>query len=101
MSFASADPAPSGLPGALINQVKNQSVSDNQDFKYVGNKFSGKFHRPWCPFEQTMAAHNAVFFHWRREAVTAGFSPCRYCLPPFVKQVRCVLLKDGQDGETK
>ena len=82
-------------------QVQSASNSDNEEFKYIGNGLSGKFHRPGCPFEQAMAAHNAVFFHFRREAIAAGFSPCRYCLPPFVKQVRCVLLKDNSIKETK
>ena len=73
----------------------------NDEVKYIGNSVSGKFHRPWCPFEQVMNAHKAVFFHFRRDAIQAGFVPCRYCLPPFVKRVKCVLLKDGFEAQCK
>jgi hypothetical protein len=65
----------------------------SEEVRYIGNCVSGKFHRPWCPFEQVMNCHKAVFFRFRREAFESGFIPCRYCLPPIVKRVRCVLLK--------
>lgn len=72
--------------------VETASLPDDPEFKYVGNCFSKKFHRPWCPFEQVMSANKAVFFRYRWHAIEAGFKPCRYCLPAVVKQVRCVLL---------
>jgi hypothetical protein len=81
--------------------VNGDAVSNNEEFKYIGNSYSRKFHRPWCPFEQAMNPHKAVFFHFRKDAVEAGFNPCRYCLPPFVKQVRCVLLNCNLKSESK
>jgi len=69
-----------------------ESSNEREIYKYIGNKFSNKFHRPWCPFEKAMNAHNALFFHFRHNAIAAGFKPCQYCLPLVVKRVRCVLL---------
>jgi hypothetical protein len=70
--------------------------------KYWGNSSSAKFHKPSCPFAKAMNSRHVVFFHFRREAIEAGQEPCRYCLPPFVKRVRCVLLPrdscKGADG---
>lgn len=76
--------------------VETARSPDDPEFKYVGNSFSKKFHRPWCPFEQVMSANKAVFFRFRWHAIEAGFRPCRYCLPAVVKQVRCVLLNRYQ-----
>lgn len=76
--------------------VETARLPDDPEFKYVGNSFSKKFHRPWCPFEQVMNANKAVFFRYRWHAIEAGFKPCRYCLPAVVKQVRCVLLNRYQ-----
>jgi hypothetical protein len=82
----SSDRNDSQTPGLATTQTE-------APYKYVGNSFSKKFHRPWCPFQQVMNAHHAVFFQFRKDAIEAGFLPCRYCLPPITKQVRCVLLK--------
>jgi hypothetical protein len=51
-------------------------------YKYVGNSFSLKFHRPSCPFAKAMHYSRLTLFHFRKEAITAGMKPCRYCLPP-------------------
>jgi hypothetical protein len=67
--------------------------------KYWGNSDSAKFHRPSCPFARAMNARHVVFFHFRHEAIEAGQQPCRYCLPPFVKSVQCVLLPQTQKNK--
>jgi len=63
--------------------------------KYLGNCFSGKFHRPSCPFAKAMNARHVVFFHFRREAIERGQKPCRYCLPAVVKRLEGKLLPRG------
>ncbi|HEY9712612.1 MAG TPA: hypothetical protein V6C72_04035, partial [Chroococcales cyanobacterium] len=60
--------------------------------KYVGNNFSLKFHRPSCPFAQAMNAMHVNLYHFRRQAVSAGMVPCRYCLPPWWTTVRAQIL---------
>jgi hypothetical protein len=73
---------------------KNLNSQGNEilPYKYIGNTFSNKFHRPWCPFSQVMNAKHANFFCFRYQAIDDGFTPCRYCLPPYTKSVHAVLL---------
>ena len=61
-------------------------------YKYVGNSWSLKFHRPSCPFARVMRPQRAELFHFRREAVEKGESPCRYCLPQEWTRVRARFL---------
>ncbi len=74
--------------GAQSIQPKEQ----NLPLKYIGNSFSLKFHRPSCPFAKAMWSERVVLFHFRKEAISGGFKPCRYCLPPVWKSVSCKLL---------
>lgn len=61
-------------------------------YKYVGNSFSLKFHRPSCPFAKAMSLHHVQLHHFRKQAVQAGQKPCKYCLPPNWKEVHASLL---------
>lgn len=79
------------------NQYK---LMQEAPYKYIGNCFSNKFHRPWCPFEHLISARHARLFCLRRDAVLAGFDPCRYCLPPIVKQLRGTILNDQPSCKT-
>jgi len=49
-------------------------------YKYVGNSFSFKFHRPSCPFAKAMWRGHVIKFQYRKQAIDAGQKPCRYCL---------------------
>src|SRR6185437_100380 len=51
-------------------------------YKYVGNNFSHKFHRPSCPFARKMWPQRMQLFHFRKQAIDSDYRPCRYCLPP-------------------
>jgi hypothetical protein len=81
-------------PVAAIDSVRAESL-DNLPYKYVGNSFSLKFHRPSCPFAKAMSVRHVQLFHFRREAIAAGEKPCRYCLPPWWKSVK-VFLKPAE-----
>jgi hypothetical protein len=61
-------------------------------YKYVGNNFSGKFHRPSCKFARAMNVDHVIFFHFRQDAISAGQQPCRYCLPPVWLTVKAKIL---------
>lgn len=67
-------------------------------YKYFGNNFSQKFHRPSCPYGRVISASHLVPFHFRREAVVAGFKPCRYCLPQAWGSVRCFILPPQKEA---
>jgi len=69
-----------------------QAASEPAPYKYVGNNFSFKFHRPSCPFARAMSVRHVELFHFRRDAIAAGQKPCRYCLPPDWKTVRLEML---------
>jgi hypothetical protein len=93
-SSASYVPAFAPSAPALSAPAASAPVIDTSELpiKYWGNSSSAKFHRPSCPFAKSMNSRHVVLFHFRREAIEAGQMPCRYCLPPFVKRVECVLL---------
>lgn len=76
----------------------NQSVPEPMmsNYKYRGNSFSNKFHRPWCPFSRVMNAKHVVLFYFRYEAIAQGFAPCQYCLPSAWKSVHCRLLPSNK-----
>lgn len=76
---------------AEIETLESSKPSD-LPYKYVGNNFSAKFHRPCCPFAKIMNGRHAVLFHFRKEAILAGHHPCRYCLPPVWKSVKASIL---------
>ena len=79
-------------PVPSINAV---DVSAALPYKYFGNNFSGKFHRPWCPYSQAMNVNHVVPFNFRWQAIKSGYSPCNFCLPQQWKSVHCVLLKQS------
>lgn len=68
-------------------------------YKYIGNSFSFKFHRPSCPFAKAMWRGHVLRFQYRKQAIDAGQKPCRYCLPPYWKSVGAKILK--QEPESK
>lgn len=61
-------------------------------FKYHGNSFSLKFHKPSCPFAKAMNPNHLRIFPFRFQAIEAGLVPCRYCLPPFTKSVKAIII---------
>ncbi len=71
------------LAQATDDKTKSEQYFTAQlPYKYCGNTFSGKFHRPSCPFAVAISRRHLVLFHFRQEAIEAHFLPCRYCLPP-------------------
>ena len=82
-----------GRPAAGSGAPEPDQVSGMPlPYKYVGNSFSGKFHRPGCPFARAMSPTHVLLFHFRAQAVSAGQTPCRYCLPPVWRSTRVKLL---------
>jgi hypothetical protein len=75
-----------------------QSLTQQLPYKYYGNSFSHKFHKPSCPFGMCISKRHLVLFHFRKEAIEAHYAPCRYCLPPVWWTVHGVILprKDAE-----
>ncbi len=75
-----------------------RAVEEPLPYKYYGNSFSHKFHRPSCPFGMCISKSHLVRFHFRKEAIEAHFVPCKYCLPPIWWSVHGVILQPKEDS---
>ena len=77
-----------------LNTPRETSPPDSEPglpYKYVGNSFSLKFHRPSCPFAKAMSLRHVQLHHFRKQAIQAGQKPCKYCLPHDWKEVHASL----------
>ncbi len=93
---------PGDAPPKAVRQCQfAASTLDQLPYKYWGNSYSLKFHRPSCPFAKAMNVSHVEFFHFRCEAIARGEQPCRYCLPPSWRAVKCVLLPARVLGSEK
>jgi methylphosphotriester-DNA--protein-cysteine methyltransferase len=52
------------------------------DYKYVGSVKSNKYHYPNCRYVQMIKPENLVTFKSAKEALEAGYVPCKVCKPP-------------------
>jgi methylphosphotriester-DNA--protein-cysteine methyltransferase len=52
------------------------------DYKYVGSAKSSKYHYPDCKWAQKIKPENLVTFKSAKEALAAGYVPCKVCKPP-------------------
>jgi len=52
------------------------------DYKYVGSAKSNKYHYPTCQWALKIKAENLVTFKSAKEALEAGYIPCKVCKPP-------------------
>ena len=52
------------------------------DYKYVGSSKSNKYHYPTCEWASKIHPDNLVTFKSAKEALDAGYIPCKVCRPP-------------------
>ena len=52
------------------------------DYKYVGSAKSNKYHYPNCEWALKINPANLVKFASAKEALDAGYVPCKVCRPP-------------------
>jgi len=52
-----------------------------EESRYLGNRESYVFHRPDCAYGRQTGAARRIEFTSRRQALEAGYHPCRRCLP--------------------
>jgi methylphosphotriester-DNA--protein-cysteine methyltransferase len=52
------------------------------DYKYVGSAKSNKYHYPTCKWALKIKPENLVTFKSAKEALAAGYIPCKVCKPP-------------------
>lgn len=65
---------------AVVVRLERSSFGDD-DYMYIGNKKSKRFHTLTCPGVEKMSDKNKVFFHSRDEAIDAQYVPCGECNP--------------------
>lgn len=58
----------------------SKSSSDSASV-YVGSVNSNKFHSPYCTKAESIKDSNKVYFSSRDEAISSGYSPCKFCNP--------------------
>lgn len=77
-------------PGIVIDYATGESCLDEtwtaaeeqQEYRYVLNKNTKKFHNPSCESVQDMSDKNKEYFAGNREeAIESGYSPCKRCNP--------------------
>ena len=52
------------------------------DYKYVGSAKSNIYHYPTCEWALKIHPDNLLTFKSSKEALDAGYRPCRVCRPP-------------------
>ena len=52
------------------------------DYRYVGSSKSNKYHYPTCKWALKINPANLVKFVSAKEALDAGYVPCKVCRPP-------------------
>jgi methylphosphotriester-DNA--protein-cysteine methyltransferase len=57
-------------------------LSAAADYKYVGSSKSDKYHYPSCEWAAKINPDNLVKFKSAKEALDAGYIPCKVCRPP-------------------
>ena len=58
------------------------SLSIAAQYKYVGSAKSNKYHYPSCEWALKIHPDNLVTFMSAKEALNAGYIPCKVCRPP-------------------
>jgi len=58
------------------------SLSIAASYKYVGSSKSDKYHHPTCEWALKINPQNLVTFESAKEALGAGYKPCKVCNPP-------------------
>jgi len=54
-------------------------------FLYIGNSNSKIFHTNECKAAAAISSAHAVYFKTKKEAIKAGYTPCRTCRPDRAK----------------
>ncbi len=52
------------------------------DVEYKGSRKSDKYHFATCRYVKTIKEKNLITFNSVKEALDAGYSPCKVCNPP-------------------
>ena len=58
------------------------SLSIAAEYKYVGSAKSNKYHHPSCEWALKIHPENLVTLKSAKEALGAGYIPCKVCRPP-------------------
>lgn len=62
-------------------ETYSDTVDENKNFEYCGNKNTKKFHKSDCYVLKNTKDENKVYCETRAEFITEGYSPCKICNP--------------------
>ncbi len=68
--------------GILLLVSASGIIALASDYKYVGSSKSNKYHYPTCQWAQKIKPEYLVKFQSAKEALNAGYIPCKVCNPP-------------------
>lgn len=64
----------------LFAFIYTKAVAGNR--KYVVPAKSNKYHYPSCRWARKFGSENLAIFHSAKDALGAGYVPCKVCKPP-------------------
>lgn len=70
-----------GVTIKVINKHKTSSKKKSKSFSYIGNSYSGKFHKSTCYWCKKMKSSHRVKFKSRKQAINWSYVPCKVCKP--------------------
>lgn len=70
-----------GVTVKVINKHKTSSKKKSKNYSYVGNSYSGKFHKSTCYWCKKMKHSHRVKFKSRKQAINWHYVPCKVCKP--------------------
>jgi len=62
-----------------LDEFLNEGLNSSRDL--VGSATTKKYHRADCRYAEKIAEENRVYFSSSKEAIEAGFLPCKVCNP--------------------
>jgi len=72
-------------PEQLEQADETTSPATSTEGKYVASTQSDKYHYPDCRYAKNIKPENEVWFDCARDALNAGYQPCKVCNPPAKK----------------
>ena len=70
-----------GLPAAGGSSSSSDPDPSSSGTSYIGNRNTMKFHRAECASVDQMNPANKVPIDTRKQAIAAGYVPCKNCQP--------------------
>lgn len=70
-------------------KTKNRAKLKNlkRRYRFVGNTYSKKFHKPQCEFTRKMNVKHVILIESKKIAESKSYKECNWCMPKWTKSV--------------